>query len=854
MHALPLILAAAFLAQNPTAIDLRAHHAESPPRIDGRLDEAVWSSAAVGTNFRQIEPTEGAAASERTEIRILYDNTALYVGVRLYDSEPGKIVTRLSRRDDDPDADKFTFYVDALHDRLTGAAFEVSAAGSQRDAIISNDTNRDGSWDAVWDAAVSIDDEGWNAELRIPLSQLRFLKADHQTWGFNVERFIYRKSERDWFQLVPKNESGLASRMADLTGIDGVEPRRTLEIVPYAVARSKRSATAIPGNPFDDGTRYFGATGFDLKYALKPNVILNATMNPDFGQVEIDPAVVNLGAFETFFGEKRPFFTEGAQIFDNFGALGANNRNGFNRSEPNLIHTRRIGRSPQGFPQGLGRDDFVDMPENTTILGAAKITGKTYSNWSFGVLEALTARENARISSGALQSKAEVEPLTNYFAGRLLKEFGDGRSGLGTLFTGVNRDLRDPALKDLLPHRENVAGVDGYHFLDSDRVWVVNGRMVFSDVAGSAKSIERLQLAAQRYFKRTETPEVSFDPSRTSMQGWTGSVNLNRNQGSWSINAALWGVSPGFDSSDMGFHFNGDRWGEHVAFSWRQIQPDHFTRDRDVMVAKFYTWNFGNVRTGDGVMAFTNMTFLNYWNMGGNVGFFRQVQDDRLTRGGPPSLEPASQSAFLYLNSDFRKSIVLHFDGSRDRNDAGGGSGNGGFSVAWKPSPRINLSTGPGYSHSINVAQYVAAVNDDTALATHGKRYVFARLQQKTLSLDTRVNVLFTPRMTLQMYMQPLVVVGHYLDFKSLARPKSFDFDPYPSADFNKDFNFKSLRVNAIFRWEWRLGSTLYVAWTQQREDPSNPGEFQFGRDFGRVFTGPADNVFLIKISRWFGK
>ena len=382
MLALPLILAAAFLAQNtPAQPSLRAHRAEAPPSIDGRLDEPSWRSAESAGNFRQYEPNEGQAATERTEVRVLYDNSSLYVGVRLYDTEPGKIVTRLSRRDDNPDADRFTFYIDPLHDRLTGAAFEVSAAGAQRDSIISNDTNRDSSWDAVWEAVVSIDDEGWTAEIRVPLSQLRFLKSDHQTWGFNVERFVYRKNEVSWFELVPKKESGLASRMANLTDIDGIEPHGAVEITPYTLFRSEFIEPA-PGNPFNDGSRFFGSTGFDLKYALRPNVILNATVNPDFGQVEIDPAVVNLSAFETFFPEKRPFFIEGAQIFSNFGYLGANNRFGFNRSDPVLIHTRRIGRSPQGFASG----DFVDTQSGTTILGAAKLTGKTTRQWSFGIL------------------------------------------------------------------------------------------------------------------------------------------------------------------------------------------------------------------------------------------------------------------------------------------------------------------------------------------------------------------------------------------------------------------------------------------------------------------------------------
>jgi hypothetical protein len=851
MQAILLVLAGALLAQNPsTQASLRAHRADNPPFIDGRLDEPSWQSADVAGNFRQYEPHEGEPATERTEVRVLYDNSALYVGVRLYDSEPGQIVARLSRRDEDPDADRFTFYVDPLHDRLTGAAFEVSAAGTQRDAIISNDTNRDSSWDAVWESAVSIDSEGWTIEMRIPLSQLRFLRSDRQTWGFNAERFIYRKNERDWFELVPRAESGLASRMAVLTDINGVEPRRALEVVPYTAFRSEFVESPVVGNPFNDGSRQFGAAGLDLRYALRSNVILSATVNPDFGQVEIDPAVVNLGAFETFFPEKRPFFIEGAQIFSNFGYLGANSRFGFNRDEPSLIHTRRIGRTPQGLASG----DFADIPSGTTILGAAKLTGKTTKGWSFGILEAVTGREFARTETAGQRSLVEVEPLTNYFAGRLLREFGDGRSGLGTLFTSVNRQFDDPSLRDLLPGRANVAGIDGYHFIDSDREWVVNGRFVVSEVAGSSDAIARLQQEPQRYFQRSDTPHVAFDPSRTSLRGWNGDINLNRNQGAWNLNTALWAVSPGFESGDIGFHYNGDVWGNHVAFTWKQIVPDRFTRYRDLTVAQFFVWNYGNAKLGDGLMSFGNMTFLNYWNAGGSIAFFRKTQSDRLTRGGPPTLELPSGFANIYLNSDSRKTVAWHFEGGRDWNDAGGGGGSGGLSVEWKPSPGVNVSTGPYYSHSINVAQYVTTVEDPTATATNGTRYVFARLQQKQLSLDTRVNLLFTPKASLQVFMQPLVVVGDYLDFKSLAAPKTFDFDPYPSVPFDPDFNFKSLRVNAVFRWEWRLGSTFYIAWTQQRQDLNNPGQFQLGRDLGRVFSGPADNIFLVKISRWFSR
>jgi hypothetical protein len=852
MHALVLLLAAAAGVQDASAqATLRAQRAPSPISIDGSLDEQAWQEADLARNFRQVEPAEGEPATERTEVRVLYDNGAVYVGARLYDTEPAKIVKRLSRRDNSADADRFTFYLDAMHDHLTGALFEVSAGGSQRDAIISNDTNQDSSWDAVWESAVSVDRDGWTVEIRIPLSQLRFLKGQQQTWGFNVSRFIYRKNETDWFELVPRKENGLASRMAHLTDIDGIEPRRTLEITPYSVARSEFVGTRTSGNPFNDGARYFAATGFDLKYALRPNVVLNAAVNPDFGQVEIDPAVVNLGAFETFFPEKRPFFIEGAKIFDNFGSLGANSRNGFNRDEPVLIHARRIGRAPQGSASG----DFVDVPSGASILGAAKMTGKTTHGWSFGVLEAVTAREFAKVSNVGVVSKTEVEPPTNYFAGRLLKEFTGGRSGLGALFTSVNRDLRDASLKNLLPGRANIAGVDGYYFLDADREWVVNGRMVVSDVAGTAAAIERLQLEPQRYFQRPDTPEVTFDPQRTSLHGWNGDVNLNRQRGGVTVNAALWGVSPGWESGDLGFHFNGDVWGNHVSVNWRQLKPDRVTRDRNIMVAKFYVWDYANAKLADGFMAFPNTTFHNYWEVGGSVAFFGGAQDDRLTRGGPPARQLPIGFANLYLNTDYRRRIVLQVNGGTEWRDGGGGNADGSFSVEWKPSSQVNLSSGPAYSHNINVAQYVTTVDDPSATATFGRRYVFGRLEQSQLSVETRVNVLFGPKTSLQVYMQPLVVVGRYLDFRSLARPRTFTFDPYLSTlPLDPDFNFKSLRINAIFRWEWRLGSTLYIAWTQQRQDLANPGQFQARRDLGRVFTAPGDDILMAKITYWFNR
>jgi hypothetical protein len=413
--------------------------------LDGILNDEGWADVVPETEFTQRDPDEGEPATERTELRIVFDDSAIYFGVRLFDTEPAKIVRRLSRRDNYADADTFTVQLSPYRDRLTGALFEISAAGVQRDAIISNDVFTDYSWEGVWESAVRIDDEGWCAEFRIPFSQLRFPPAERQLWGINATRFIHRKNERAWLQMVPKNENGVASRMDDLEGIEGIEAKRHLELMPYVVARSEFIEPSALNNPFNDGSRQFAATGLDIKYGLASNFTLNATINPDFGQVEVDPAVVNLSAFETFFEERRPFFIEGGQIFRNFGQLGSNNFWGFNRQEPNVFYTRRIGRQPQGSATG----DFVDRPTATTILGAAKLTGKTRGGWTLGLIEAVTGREYAERVQENRRSRLEVEPLTNYFVGRVLRE--KNRGGVGLLTTGVHRSLDLPALRDLLP-------------------------------------------------------------------------------------------------------------------------------------------------------------------------------------------------------------------------------------------------------------------------------------------------------------------------------------------------------------------------------------------------------------------
>ena len=825
---------------------VRAVRTPEPPQIDGRLSEDAWSQAPIADGFIQRDPDEGRPATEQTEVRVLYDQDAVYIGARLHDSQPALIARRLSARDELPDADHLTIYLDPRHDHLTGAQFTITAAGVQRDAVISNDTSESPSWDAVWSSAVTVDATGWSAEIRIPLSQLRFNAGSAQTWGINAARYLRRANETSWLELVPKNENGLASRMIHLTGIDGVTPRRQLELAPYTALRQEFVQPSETSDPFNDGARTFGSVGLDVKAPMPGGLTLDATINPDFGQAEVDPAVINLSAFETFFDEKRRFFIEGSEIFSNFGAGGANSFFGFNSSDPSIFYSRRIGRPPQRSADG----DFVDAPRAATIVGAAKITGKTSRGWSVGIIDAVTDGERARVINGSVRSLSPVEPRTNYFVARVQREFN--RGGAGFLTTAVNRRLETPELADLLASRAFVFGGDAYYFFDRAKDWVVTGKMSGSRVSGSAEAMEKLQRAAQRYYQRPDAPQVELDARRTSLSGYAGRVNLNRNSGVWRVNAALWAVSPGFESNDLGFHERGDRAGGHGVLLWRKQNPDQWTRERGAWIARAWTSNFGGVVLDNMWFGCGNALFLNYWHLNTCVFYGHRALDDRLTRGGPLATNPQGTGVNAGFNTDSRKWISLDGHGGRDWNEFGGWSTHNGVNVNLKALPSLTLSLGPQFVRSRDLAQYVDSFDD---------RPLFAPIDQTQVSMTTRVNWILSPRASLQVFMQPLLAVGEYDSPKELAAPRTFsfiEFPPGPSMEpfsfDDPDFNFKSLRVNAVFRWEFRPGSTLYAVWTEQREDDSHPGNFRFRRDAGKLFTTPSDDVFLLKLTYWMGR
>jgi len=853
---------------------LHAVRVQGELQVDGRLDEPAWLTATAAGGFRQRDPEQGQPATEPTELRLLFDDHALYAGVRLGDSAGTAISRQLSRRDATAEADSFALFLDPHHDHRTGVVLEVSAAGVQRDATLYDDNFEDVTWDAVWESAVTRDDRGWTLEIRVPFSQLRFPSVS-PAWGLNARRVVHRKNESSWLVLVPKNESGLVSRMAHLEGISEIQPGRHLELLPYARALAEYVEPPVSGNPWNDGSRHSAGAGLDFEYGLGTGMTLVGAVNPDFGQVEVDPAVVNLTAFETFFEEKRPFFTEGSQVFLRFGRSGAIDYTTYFYPEPLLFYSRRIGRAPQGQATG----GFVDSPASTTILGAAKLVGRSHG-WNVGVLDALTGREYARIADGPGRSELEVEPLTNYFVGRAQRDLGS-RAALGFLATATNRNLRTPGLEGQLPERAFLGGVDGHVFLDGRRDWVVSGGLSGSSVSGSRAAVLRLQRAAQRYYQRPDAPHVSVDPQATSLSGWSGRLGLNKNSGNVTFNAAVWGISPGFEPNDLGFATQTDRGGAHAQVLFRKLTPDGLTRSRKLAIAKWWTFNFGRESQGDGVQISSSAQLRNYWQLDLTLGKSWNTLDDKLTRGGPTTIRPGIQTLGLGLSSDARRRFWANASFVAQDREFGSRSRQALATLNFRPFTALTLQATPYWLRVETVAQYLQTVLDPTAAATYGSRYVFGGLEQREISIPLRLNLALSPKLSLQLYTQALLSAGDYPQIKELAAPRSYDFPVYgrdlgtiardpelpfytidPDADGEArpfrlavpDFNFKSLRVNAVLRYEFRPGSAAYLVWTERRQDGTNPGDPTFGRDLSDLFAAPADDVLMLKIAWWFGK
>lgn len=800
-------------------------------RLDGELTEEVWQRAPLVTGFRQRDPHEGAPATFETEARVAYDDTALYVAVQAKDPDPSRIVGIRTRRDEQSPSDWIRIIVDSFHDKRSAYEFAVNPAGVKADAYWFNDTSMDTGWDAVWDVAVSRNEQGWRAEFRVPFSQLRFHPSADATFGLAVVRQIGRLNETTTWPLLARSATGYVSSFGDLTGLRIGRSQKRLELVPYVVGDVK-TQPAESGNPLKDAAEGGGELGVDLKYALKPGLTLTATVNPDFGQVEADPAVVNLSAFETFFSERRPFFVEGSGIFQ----FNVDCNDG---SCSGLFYSRRIGRAPRGTAV-LTDGEFSEAPAQTTILGAAKLTGRI-GGFSVGAMTALTADEDAVIASSTATRRQSVEPFTGYAVMRARREFKD-QSSVGFITTATNRRL--DGFTSFLPDQAYTGGVD-WDWRIKPR-YSLTGFVAGSSVQGDTEAMAALQRSNVHSYQRPDSDRLDFDPTRTSLNGSAALLSFNKIAGQrtrFSTNVSM--KTPGFDVNDLGYQQRADTRSMSNWFQWRNETPSKYLRSFRFNLNQWAGWNFDGDRLFSGYNVNAHATFTNQWSTGTGFNLIPQPFDDRATRGGPGAFRSASRSLWAYFNSDQRKPASFNVFGFIGKEREGSTNWEIGPELGFRPTSFLSASAGVYFGHNDQRAQWVEQSDG---------RFVFGRLDQRTVSVTARLNYTVTPTLSLQLYAQPFVSAGDYGEFKQLedGRARAYD-DRFAHVDYagNPDFNYRSFRTTNVMRWEYRPGSTLFVVWQQGREDTLDRGTFNFNRDVGGVFEAPARNVFLVKWAYW---
>ena len=886
-----LVSIAALRATESVPPVAQAARTSVPPRLDGRLDEIEWQAATAISSFRQRDPKEGAPATHPTTVRILYDDQAIFVGARI--ANPETIMFRLGRRDLNlSSSDWFQISLDTFRDRRNAVRFAVNPGGVKRDATISGDyfgggggfAGVDGelAWDAVWDVATSIDRDGWTAEFRIPFSQLRFAKpkpaaADgergedlgqgtEQIWGVQFETINAGRQELAMFAFTPKSAMGGVAAFGNLEGLRLTASNKSLELIPYVLAQGRFDSTGR--SPLSPERDYDFKAGLDARYRITSNLTLTAALNPDFGQVEVDPAVINLTAFETRLEEKRPFFIEGSGNFKIAPSL----RSFYAARE--LLYTRRIGRAPHvKLPSEVSH-----VPITTDILAAAKLTGRTEAGWTVGVIDAFTDKmRGTYLDAVGARQNGVVEPGTNYLVGRVSREMRNGETAIGLMGTAVNRQLGDPLPAASLVKSAYTGALDlGHDFFD--RVWNISGYLAGSEVAGTPAAITALQKSSSRYYQRPDAESLRLAPNATALSGTSGQFQIGKRTGAhWDGNLAYLFISPGYEINDVGFQQRVDRRGLSGRLTYTERTPGKFIRTATSSFYYAYFQNYDGDWLDKNLRLLTTVQTRQFWTFEIDTERTAERFDDRLTRGGPVARKPATWFVQGRIASDARKRTVGGLIVATRQEDSGSRTASVGATFDFQASKHWSLYLSPRLDSTRQEAQYVNTFSDARATGTYGKRHVFAPLKQTEASLETRLNYAFTANLTLELYAQPLVANGDYGAPKEFLQPRGFRFATYgrdvgtirksgskytvdpdgagPAAAFVVDdlsFTSRSLRLNAVLRWEFRPGSTLYAVWQQERLNPLLMESFSVTRASTSVFDTQSRNVFALKVSYWF--
>ncbi|GAA0892069.1 hypothetical protein GCM10009122_17480 [Fulvivirga kasyanovii] len=846
-----------------------------PPKIDGKADDNAWDQVSWGGgDFTQRTPDDGAAPTVQTQFKILYDAKNLYVLFKNLDPDPAKIVSRMSRRDGF-EGDFVEINIDSYYDKRTAFSFTASVSGVKGDEYVSNNGNNwDSNWDPIWYLKTSINDEGWIAEMRIPLSQLRFADKPEHVWGLQVTRRFFRNNERSNWQYIPQDAAGWVHLFGELRGLTGIRPQKQLEIQPYVLAKTERFEKE-EGNPYATGSSSDIDFGLDAKIGITSDITLDLTVNPDFGQVEADPSQVNLSAFRLFFPEQRPFFIEGSNILTFPVSNSGNN---------NLFYSRRIGRNPQqsidtddddldgdGEADDDDVDEFVKSSTNSRILGAAKITGKNKNGFSWGILESVTAVETAEIDSLGYTREETIEPLTNYFVARAQQDINKGNTLVGGMITATNRKIEDPKL-NWLHKSAYTAGLDFTQYW-LQRTYFITSKMIVSKVEGSEEAVTSTQKSPERFFQRSDNHHTKLDTTRNELTGTGGTLVFGKRSGKVIYDVGFNWLSPELELNDIGFLGQTDMMTQWLWVQYRKLKPFGAFRSLRVNLNQSSSWDFGGVNTEKDMNMETNFEFKNFWY--GGAGFYVRSYaiSNADLRGGPALTYPGRFEYWAWLGSDTRKKFSVEVNpwwgfGFEDNQN------NRGLWVnfIYRPSNAWNISLNPSVSNNVDKMQYVTTVDN------RGEdRYIIAQIDQTTYNMSFRMTYMITPNMSIQYWGQPFAASGSYSEFKKVTEPDAEKYsnrfvvakstydsenDEYlidenlnGETDYaieNPDFNFAQFRSNMVLRWEYIPGSTLFLVWTQNRSESPDNRSHTFAHLYGGLFDKKPHNIFLLKYTYRF--
>ena len=820
-----------------------ASRTELKPKIDGKLDDECWQKAGNwDSGFIQQQPHQAAPPSQQTEIKILYDDKYLYFAIICHDNEPEKMNPILGRRDVNS-GDMAGIALDSYNDKQTAFEFNLTAAGQKVDLMHMGEYGWDFEWNAVWDGKTTIGDSAWYAEMRVPFTQIRFSNLDEHIWGMHIWRWIHRYQEESQWKLIPVDAPAMVYIFGELRGIKDIPSKRNFEVMPYVKGKYVTDS---------ESNENFGG-GVDGKVGITSDFTLDYTINPDFGQVEADPSVLNLTSYEVFYDEKRPFFLEGKSILE------------YNADNDMLFYSRRIGHAPSYQPD-TDENQTLSMPDNTSIINALKLTGKNKSGFSMGIVNSMTAKEFATISSGDISNKEAVEPFTNYFIGRLKQDFNKGSTTLGGIATSTMRNIKDEQL-EFLSEKSLVAGLDFEHNW-LNRKYFINAKSFYSKIDGSETAISKLQRSSQHLYQREDADHLDYDSQLTSLQGWGGELNGGKRSGKFRLTGKLDWRSPGVDLNDVGYMRQADYVNEEVNLLYNVNKPKGILLKYYFLLKQEHLWSFGGENLKDFLFSQAKLTFQNYWML--NMTLDRTINeiDTRQLRGGPSLRIDGNTSVGLIFQTNSSKKLVFatrmdftNFDDKitwRDKYD---------FSLSWLINNNFTLSAMTGFTNETNNSQYVKQLTVDNK-----REYVVGKIDRQTLFTTLRAEYFITPELSLQYYGSPYASIGKYDSYRKVNQSKSkelserytpltiegdklVDENGNELLDFtteNPDFNFQEFRSNFVLRWEYKTGSTFYFVWTNTSsnyEDVYNPS---ITNTFKNISKLQAQNAFMIKFSYWF--